>query len=527
MRKKGIEKINYEFFKKYINKTILEKNIFNDFNKIEKKNRSISNWGSLLHEQIEGSIFHNCIEFNREEIKELRQFERILKLIQKMNHHDDLIHYQKFKNYLIKFISKTFTDEDFKSNALDLYNLHDEIVFKYDIIYLLGFSEDVKKKNFQNPFLPYQITKDINSSENYESFIKDQINQLKINSNSLNVSYAKLKDNIEKKANRIITFSEITQDKYIKDYNFLPENKTELVVDNEIIFKPSNKIKNIRGLLEHLQKSPRWAFYENIIGCKANEIESPETLNPKIRGILIHEILNNFWRETKTHTKLVNTKQLLEPIKRITQECLNSNIQLKKLKKSVKENEIKQCSKIIHDLIAIETQRKPFKVIATEHKEEFNFNSFIFNLIFDRIDHEQNKLIIIDYKTGRLPTKPSWTKVPIKDFQIPLYLLFHNSNPQSIIIYVLNQTHNKINEFCFTESDKKSNTKNYTKTKIDHDLNDLKNIWRKEITSLLESYQSGYFPNTLRDEKDLEFCKCEILLRIPERNYLLEVGSND
>ena len=84
--------------------------------------------------------------------------------------------------------------------------------------------------------------------------------------------------------------------------------------------------------------------------------------------------------------------------------------------------------KLLREWIDEEKQREPFEVANLESSASIRFGDLNISLRLDRVDQIGDKLLIIDYKTGRVqPSK--WEGSRPVEPQLPLYLLA--SKPQA------------------------------------------------------------------------------------------------
>jgi len=183
---------------------------------------------------------------------------------------------------------------------------------------------------------------------------------------------------------------------------------------------------------------------------------------------------------------------------------------------------VERPASVIKELLEIEKKRLPFTIHSLEVKQQFIHGEYSFDLIKDRIDKDDNGIHVIDYKTGKLPTTKSWTELPIKNFQIPLYFLFTDCKVSTLLLYEINQKNIAIKRYTFKENDSQISD-NIPQQVINKSYEDLKKIWLDEINSLMHFYEQGYFPNTFEKEDDLTYCGSKILLRLPEKKYQYEL----
>jgi len=518
-KKHGIRKINLKRFNEIIESSSIDKSSFEEINKLQN-NLSLAEWGAYLVRLLKNYLFRNELKISDSLIEDLSNFIDLIKNISSVRKHK-IINYLEFKKYLNIILSQTQKNFFVSINAVDIYSFKDEVVSHYDDIYLIDFIDRKNQTSLKNPLLPLCHLNKINDFNKRKTFTGNQLNKLSEKAN-LSISYSLLTDNVENTISSSLTFSEIVEKKYEKKYDFLHENKT-LALDNDHTDKALPKgIKNIRGLLERLQTCPRWAFYEDILHCKADSDHLTTEYSPRLRGILIHEALHNIWIKLKNYQNLAEINNLMEFIKPIVEMSIETKNEFSIMGDSVKKFEIERCASLIQEVLEMEKKRIPFAIKSLEVKQQFVHGDYSFDLIKDRVDSDDNGIHVIDYKTGKLPTARSWTQLPIKNFQIPLYFLFTNCKVSTLLLYEINQKNIVIKRFTFKDNDYQI-PDDISQQIISKSYEDLKNIWLDEINSLMHLYSEGYFPNIFEKEEDLTYCGSNILLRLPEKKYQYEL----
>jgi len=518
-KKHGIRKINQKRFNEIIESSSIDKASFEEIDKLQN-NLSLAEWGAYLVRLIKNYLFRNELKINDSLIEDLNNFIDLIKNISSVRKHK-IINYLEFKKYLNIILSQTQKNFFVSSNAVDIYSFKDEVVSQYDDIYLIDFIDRKNQTSLRNPLLPLCHLNKINDFNKRKTFTGNQLNNLSEKGNLL-ISYSLLTDNVENTISSSVTFSEIVEKKYEKKYDFLHENKT-LMLDNDHTDKALPKgIKNIRGLLERLQTCPRWAFYEDVLHCKDDSDHLTAEYSPRLRGILIHEALHNIWIKLKNYQNLAEINNLMEFIKPIVEMSIETKNEFSIMSDSVKEFEIERCASLIQEVLEMEKKKIPFAIKSLEVKQQFVHGDYSFDLIKDRVDSDDNGIHVIDYKTGKLPTARSWTQLPIKNFQIPLYFLFTDCKVSTLLLYEINQKNIMIKRFTFKDNDYQISD-NISQQIISKSYEDLKNIWLDEINNLMHLYSEGYFPNIFEKEEDLTYCGSKILLRLPEKKYQYEL----
>ncbi|MDA0941965.1 MAG: PD-(D/E)XK nuclease family protein [Proteobacteria bacterium] len=524
LKSSGIKIINYALIIKIIMNDIPEIDLFNSVNLIDTgKKLSLYTWIETIENQFYRS-FITKMNIYKDHHRDLRQLETLFASIKKIRNQNELTTFDIFQQHLCSFVDQTQVKNQYHKISIDAYSFTDDIVGYYDHIYLVNFIDRNDFLEHHNYLLPYQFLRQINSTSLKKEFSQQQLNAFNLSTSNFHISYALSADDIENSPNMLIKFSKFNQIQFMEDYDYLGKNITKAIENNNILPIQPHKISNFRGLLERMQKSPRWSFFYDVIQCSKELNISPEEQNTINRGILIHLILNKFWSEINSQDELCAIKMLGQYVEKLVLDCINNDVRFSRLKKSIKQFEIKRCTTLILKILEIEKSRNPFKIKSSESKQTYNLQSFSFDLIRDREDLEGEILHIVDYKTGKHNSHNSWLKSPFENFQFPLYLLFSESDRMTLMIYEINIKETQIRQFVFAESNiAKINPTDFiqiTDTKMQ--LKELKKSWLTEISHHLNLYQQGYFPNLFNDESELLFCNCKVLLRIPEKNFQFE-----
>ena len=177
-------------------------------------------------------------------------------------------------------------------------------------------------------------------------------------------------------------------------------------------------------------------------------------------------------------------------------------------------------------------KKKSIKIL-TYGESKFEYLLFLtiiigyFLICFSPVNHADSlsyHLVGAEYifKTGKLPTTKSWTELPIKNFQNPLYFLFTDCKVSTLLLYEINQKNIAIKRYTFKENDHQI-PDNISQQVTSKTFENLKKIWLDEINSLMHLYEQGYFPNTFEKEDDLTYCSSKILLRLPEKKFQYEL----
>ncbi len=206
----------------------------------------------------------------------------------------------------------------------------------------------------------------------------------------------------------------------------------ELVEDRAPAYNPASE--NIRGgskLLENQAICPFNAFATHRL--KAEPLEEPiQGLTAMDRGSLIHEILFRLWTEWKSssHLNALSEEQLSAQLSTTIADTLIEWAPRHSVLRGERFRALEQqrLEKLLREWIDEEKQREPFEIANLESSASIRFGDLNISLRLDRVDQIGDKLLIIDYKTGRVqPSK--WEGSRPVEPQLPLYLLA--SKPQA------------------------------------------------------------------------------------------------
>ena len=273
-----------------------------------------------------------------------------------------------------------------------------------------------------NPFIPIFIQKKMalphSSIEQELQFCKNLVNKFK-NSSHQEVIFSYI-NQTEGRVNEPSFLIDDVQEKKISDLN-LPKIKTKNIInktkgiandDDLAQIINYNTFKGGNRLVELQSNCPFRAFVEFKLLVDKNTQPQHQHKDKLIRGILIHRILESFWKQVKNHQNLCNFDkyELHELLNEKIHKSLTNldSYQLFNLSKNTSSKKLniehKCLFKILNNWLEIEKQRQPFEVIDIEKELSINFaDNMQIKLRIDRIDRilEDQSLLLIDYKTGK------------------------------------------------------------------------------------------------------------------------------
>jgi len=168
------------------------------------------------------------------------------------------------------------------------------------------------------------------------------------------------------------------------------------------------------------------AFAEMRLNATALETASPG-FDARQSGNFVHEVMDLFWREVQTQTRL---RAMPEPDRaRILDTAIDKSFALKLSPDGLWDTEYVAVQKerlrsVLLKWLEVELQRIPFTVTAREQQKQIHVGPLNLSLRMDRVDHVEGVgTLLVDYKTGRRSTPKDWEGERPDDPQLPLYAL--------------------------------------------------------------------------------------------------------
>ncbi|WP_010597169.1 PD-(D/E)XK nuclease family protein [Rickettsiella massiliensis] len=358
-----------------------------------------------------------------------------------------------------------------------------------------------------NPFIPLilQRTRQLpHASNERELYFASQLTQRLLQSASqIWVSYATQVNQQSLRPSRLITHLPEVQASFLQllPYQSLSEKIWQQRVLETYIHEyapPLSESEPHRGgasLLKKQAACPFQAFAYFRLNAKFYPIPQAG-LNPIERGQLLHEALEIFWNRLQNQTNLqqMNAVSLEESL----QFALETVIKRWRIKKPFTwKAHFSQLEKIrlrqrLDTLIEWEKKRPVFYAVRHEQKQTFSIGQLILDLRMDRIDQlADGSLLIIDYKTGTLPSTRTWLETRLDEPQMPLYCLSQPKargfaviqlTSQGLNIKGLSEKENGVSS-ALSESKKYHTPENWTQLCIE---------WRATLEKLAQEYQMGW-----------------------------------
>jgi|TARA_B110000208_G_scaffold155129_1_gene187990 ATP-dependent helicase/nuclease subunit B len=224
------------------------------------------------------------------------------------------------------------------------------------------------------------------------------------------------------------------------------------------------------------------------------------------QGNLIHKILETFFNETTTSTKLLelSDNELTHLIEKHTESAI-----LKIPQSNFKVNEKNRLLRIIHEYISLEKERDYFEVVETESASEVNIEGLKFSTRIDRMDRmSSGSKIIIDYKTGKNVKASHLTGDPLEQAQLPIYAI--TNSVQGVAFAIINS--NNCEFKAITKNKLELPLSKQASNKMP-DWDKQVTEWRSSLTLASQDFQAGV-ASVLPTKHACDYCDYDLLCRI-------------
>ena len=188
------------------------------------------------------------------------------------------------------------------------------------------------------------------------------------------------------------------------------------------------------SLLKNQAECPFRAFAVHRLG--ARDFKIPEVdMTGAARGILVHNILESFWRKvrsSKTLHELQSNNKLKDSIRKCVEKELNAQPDFISQSSYFYQMETERLTELLQEWMEQDLARPEFKVLWMENQLDLEVAGLKLKLRIDRMDQtEDGNTILIDYKTGKTSTS-GWFHDRIQEPQLPLY---HMQSPAGTVLF--------------------------------------------------------------------------------------------
>jgi ATP-dependent helicase/nuclease subunit B len=194
---------------------------------------------------------------------------------------------------------------------------------------------------------------------------------------------------------------------------------------------PEEPVRGGSRLLQLEARCPARAFMELRLG--AEEIPIPAFgLDAALRGQLLHRAVDTLYTRLGKLSLQPGAAGCDAEIDAVVASVLeNWSRSRHPLLPSLADIEHRRLAAQLRELMRMEAQRPPFRVLATEQPASVRLGGLQLDLRLDRLDRLQDdSLLVIDYKTGRRLPATAWWGERLSEPQLPLYAI---ANPVDAI----------------------------------------------------------------------------------------------
>jgi len=288
----------------------------------------------------------------------------------------------------------------------------------------------------------------------------------------------------------------------------------------------SEKVIGGTRLLEAQAICPAWAFYQYRLGARKLE-EPSDGLDSQMRGNLVHAALQHFW-SAHPNSNVLQQPDLAEKIASAVNTAISQNLDDATFPQALIRIEQYRLQQLLASWLALEAERQPFTVQACEKEAQITPHGLQITCRIDRIDAIKEGLVIIDYKTGRLPDTSAWTADRITEPQIPLYASIAMQGEQVVAACFARVNAEECKFSGASALDFGAGIKAIqdlgaqSKLKGFGSFNALLEHWQNSLHLLAQEVMQGVANTRFTNEADLAYCDVKPLLRLPEREWQFE-----
>ena len=287
----------------------------------------------------------------------------------------------------------------------------------------------------------------------------------------------------------------------VKDLNY-KNIMLDTVTDIQAPALTSYIVKGGANVLKLQAQCPFKANAE--LRLRAKELKEPQLiLSAGERGSIVHEVMEDFWAQTKDQANLKNMmpydlSSILTAIigKVLTKLQLQRPFTLTRSYSALEQNRV---FNLVSRWLDLEKIREPFTVQQIEQKILVTVGPLSLSLRIDRLDQlADGSTMIIDYKTGNCDIR-SWFTDCIVEPQLPLYTLQYDQNLVALVIASM-----RPDELKFKGVSAEDGEANWTAT-LNH--------WRENLSNVAQDFADGnaqvdpYSPQVCRNCKLPALCR--------------------
>jgi probable DNA repair protein len=254
---------------------------------------------------------------------------------------------------------------------------------------------------------------------------------------------------------------------------------------------------------------------------RISALETPsEGVDMRVRGSMLHLLLQRFWDEIKTQEELLrrdeaSIRNLLEQMcAAILEENSNACVPAE-----FHALERRRLADLALEWLEIERSRPPFRVLSVEESDAFQVGSLHLTAVADRVDENlhDTSVILIDYKTGIVSLKDIVGETLLEP-QLPMYAVYGKHQPVSGVgIAQVRAGECAVKGVCLSCADTPAGSSPLKRMNED----EWKCLWRQwehGLEQLAEDVASAYAAVAPVNAQVCQFCELHPLCRIRDNS---------
>lgn len=355
-------------------------------------------------------LYSYASEFNVDELnEEIYRFELLSKNLQTLTTKAVL-------NLFLQRLSKKSID-DVGGGSITVMGVLETRGVSFDGVIIVDFNENlVPKKSDKDMFLNSYIRQkaDLPTSKDREDLQKQYYKSLLDNSKEVAISYVLDERQSGSRFLEELNIKSVTFDENLYYDILFDTKKRDTIKDEEIVLEYDlTKERLSNSKLRTFLECKRKYYYKYILKLKEHKIDS-DILDEFEMGNLLHEALRRLYSTKKSFDDVEVLKRSFELV--VDEFSLQSEydeylLMLQKMKLSgFYENEIQRF-------------RDGYELFLVEKDEECNFCGFNLYGRIDRVDKKDDKLYVLDYKSGGYKLYDEKNLQDATDFQLEFYYL--------------------------------------------------------------------------------------------------------
>ncbi len=396
--------------------------------------------------------------------EQYQQYQAWHKIVDQLSQLDGVVGKKRWAE--LESILRAMTREMIFQPEADVVPIHVMGLFEtaglsFDFMWVMGMTDEtLPAKPNPNPFVSIVLQKRVgfphSSCERELLYAESLMARLSTSAKRIVMSYASFDGETEKRASPLIdrVVGNMVVETHEETY---PGGETNAVYAGTAMEAWSDqsgpveaiasKLKGGSELFKLQAACPFRAFVR--LRLLARPLNVPEIgVNAIDRGVLIHGVLENFWRDVKTQQRLLalSDKALEKKVYALAVKEVTKMAKRKPMTftSRFRAMECERLKKRVLSWLEIERARSSFDVVVVEGKQEIEISGLSLSTKIDRIDRlSDGSLFLIDYKTGQSKVA-GWFGLRPDEPQLPLYAVSSDENIDAMAFAQL-----RVGDMCF------------------------------------------------------------------------------